>query len=155
MPVVTFLTGLGIHEATILDYGAGKGGFGEEVRRLYPDRFDVTDYEPSVKGKDVLQPFVYVAVVCTHVLEHIEPHLLDGTLDEIRNRAYAVIYIEVPHGPAGKNLADGRNAHLIQEPPEWWLDRLTKAFAPWVCMQRLGANPLNTQYIFMPEWLVS
>jgi hypothetical protein len=23
-----------------------------------------------------------------------------------------------------KTLADGRNAHLIQEPPEWWLPKI-------------------------------
>ena len=31
-------------------------------------------------------------------------------------------------GPAGKVLSDGRNAHLIQQPSSWWLEKLVKYF---------------------------
>ena len=31
-------------------------------------------------------------------------------------------------GPAGKVLSDGRNAHLIQEPTSWWLEKFIKYF---------------------------
>ena len=31
-------------------------------------------------------------------------------------------------GPAGKVLADGRNAHLIQKPSSWWLEKIIKHF---------------------------
>jgi hypothetical protein len=31
-------------------------------------------------------------------------------------------------GPAAKILADGRNAHLIQRPSSWWLQRLSTRF---------------------------
>jgi len=31
-------------------------------------------------------------------------------------------------GPAVKVLSDGRNAHLIQQPPAWWLPRILERF---------------------------
>jgi hypothetical protein len=31
-------------------------------------------------------------------------------------------------GPAVKVLADGRNAHLIQKPSSWWLEKLIQHF---------------------------
>jgi hypothetical protein len=31
-------------------------------------------------------------------------------------------------GPALKTLPDGRNAHLIQEPVEWWLPKIMQRF---------------------------
>jgi len=31
-------------------------------------------------------------------------------------------------GPAVKVLADGRNAHLIQQPPAWWLPKFMSRF---------------------------
>ena len=31
-------------------------------------------------------------------------------------------------GPAGKVLSDGRNAHLIQKPTSWWLEKFIKYF---------------------------
>jgi hypothetical protein len=32
-----------------------------------------------------------------------------------------VLFLSVHTGSAAKTLSDGRNAHLIQRPPEWWL----------------------------------
>jgi hypothetical protein len=31
-------------------------------------------------------------------------------------------------GPAKKILPDGRNAHLIQQPPSWWLPKFMERF---------------------------
>jgi len=31
-------------------------------------------------------------------------------------------------GPAAKVLSDGRNAHLIQKPSSWWLEKFIKYF---------------------------
>ena len=31
-------------------------------------------------------------------------------------------------GPAGKTLSDGRNAHLIQKPSSWWLEKIVRYF---------------------------
>jgi hypothetical protein len=39
-----------------------------------------------------------------------------------------VAFITIHTGPAMKHLPDGRNAHLTQEPIEWWLPKLTDRF---------------------------
>ena len=31
--------------------------------------------------------------------------------------------------PAGKNLADGRNAHILLAPPEWWVAKISQHFS--------------------------
>jgi hypothetical protein len=35
----------------------------------------------------------------------------------------------IANRPAKKLLPDGRNAHLIQQPRDWWLPRLAQRFA--------------------------
>ena len=37
-------------------------------------------------------------------------------------------FFTIHTGPAGKVLADGRNAHLIQQPSSWWLPKLCERF---------------------------
>jgi hypothetical protein len=63
-------------------------------------------------------------VACIDVLEHIEPECLDNVLDHIASLTEAVAFLSIHTGPALKKLPDGRNAHLIQEPAEWWLPKL-------------------------------
>lgn len=64
-------------------------------------------------------------VVCLDVLEHIEPEFLDGVLEHIRDLAIKCAFFAVSTVPSSRTLGDGRNAHLIIEPKEWWLKVLT------------------------------
>jgi 2-polyprenyl-3-methyl-5-hydroxy-6-metoxy-1,4-benzoquinol methylase len=59
-------------------------------------------------------------VACTDVLEHIEPDCLDDVLKDIRRCTKKVAFLLIATRPAIKVLADGRNAHLIQQPYTWW-----------------------------------
>lgn len=143
-PVLHELALLGIKTGTVLDYGAGTGAFGKRIDEYSQGRIHVVNYEPGVAEWSVLEAGPYDAVVCTHVLEHIEPPLLAGTLDEIRERARFLIYIEVPHGPAMKILPDGRDAHLTQQGPAWWYELLCLRLWPFkIEERRIG----NTQFI--------
>lgn len=67
-------------------------------------------------------------VTCIDVLEHIEPELLENVLDHLEEMTEMVLFASVHTGPAGKTLSDGRNAHLIQESPEWWLPKIMERF---------------------------
>ena len=71
-------------------------------------------------------PCVFVA--CIDVLEHIEPALLDNVLDDLQRVTVGVGVYTVHTGAALKVLSDGRNAHLIQKPPAWWLPKLLDRF---------------------------
>ena len=103
---------------SVLDYGAGKGNFAQAYPHLM-----VEQYDPAIPGLDS-PPEPHDFVICLDVLEHIEPDLLDNVLDDIQRCAKKAVFLTVNMVPAGKFLPDGRNAHLIQKPPEWWLPRL-------------------------------
>lgn len=106
---------------SVLDYGAGKG----YLAKALP--FPIWEYDPAVPGKDAL-PRAADLVVCTDVLEHIEPDKLVFVLDDLRRVVASVGYFVIHTGPAQKTLADGRNAHLIQQGEAWWRAQLAAFF---------------------------
>lgn len=106
---------------TVLDYGCGKGTF----KRAAPDWMTVYEYDPAVEGKET--PFPAELVVCTDVLEHIEPEYLDSVLANIRELGERALFV-ISLSRSNKTLPDGRNAHLIIQPKDWWLDRIKEHF---------------------------
>lgn len=105
----------------ILDYGCGKG----LLARGLP--FPIWEYDPAITGKDN-PPRPADLVVCTDVLEHIEPELLDNVLQDIARCTLKTAYLIISTRAAVKTLADGRNAHLIQKGADWWKQRLARYF---------------------------
>ena len=112
----------------LLDYGAGKGRLGKELARLLGAACPpVRHYEPAVP-EWALAPEPADMVACIDVLEHIEPDCLEGVLQDLARVTARVGLFTIHTGPAVKTLPDGRNAHLIQEPVEWWLPLLFQHF---------------------------
>lgn len=70
-------------------------------------------------------------VACCDVLEHVEPDLLTNVLIDIREYADKAVYLVISTRLAAKVLADGRNAHLIVKPLDWWQEVLTQHFPFW------------------------
>lgn len=111
---------------TVLDYGCGKGMlqrtlFGDATE--WPHPFTLFEYDPAIPAKmDGRRQCQFV--VCTDVLEHIEPELLPSVLDDLRALSLNMAFLTVATRPAKKILPDGRNAHLIQQPAKWWLPQL-------------------------------
>jgi cyclopropane fatty-acyl-phospholipid synthase-like methyltransferase len=105
----------------VLDYGCGKGYLAKEIP------FPIWEYDPAIPGKDAT-PRAADLVACLDVLEHIEPELLDFVLDDIRRCVKQIGYFVIHTGPSSKTLADGRNAHLIQQTATWWGERLQQFF---------------------------
>jgi cyclopropane fatty-acyl-phospholipid synthase-like methyltransferase len=110
-----------IGTTSILDYGCGKGYLAKAIP------FPIWEYDPAVPGKEEC-PRPADLVVSTDVLEHIEPDRLAYVLDDLRRVTRKVAYLVIHTGPAQKTLADGRNAHLIQQGAKWWTKRLSKFF---------------------------
>jgi len=102
----------------ILDYGCGKGYLGRALSHML-----IKEYDPAVDGKDD-PPEPANLVVCLDVLEHIEPDCLDTVLDDLQRCTKAGIFMTVATRLAVKFLADGRNAHLIVQPSQWWLPKI-------------------------------
>lgn len=111
----------------LLDYGAGKGRLADEMRKILGRSFGVRFYDPAIpKWARSPKPCEFVA--CVDVLEHIEPVFLDSVLDDLRRVTARIGFFTVHTGPAIKILSDGRNAHLIQRPYDWWLPKLIERF---------------------------
>lgn len=102
---------------SILDYGCGRGTLKAAVG------LPVAEYDPGVAGKDGL-PAPADLVVATDVLEHVEPDRLDDVLAHLERLAGKGAYLVIALKPARETLPDGRNAHLIVEPADWWLRAL-------------------------------
>jgi 2-polyprenyl-3-methyl-5-hydroxy-6-metoxy-1,4-benzoquinol methylase len=105
----------------VLDYGCGKG----MLAKALP--FPIWEYDPAVPGKTE-SPRPADIVVCTDVLEHIEPELLLGVISDLKRVTRKVGYFVIHTGPSSKVLADGRNAHLLQRDRKWWKAKLTAHF---------------------------
>lgn len=104
---------------TILDFGCGKGNLIETLKVQFPDK-TITGYDPANSEFDYsIDDKVYDLIYSTDVLEHIEPEFIDQTLEYLSTKS-KYIYHLIALSPAKLILADGRNAHLIQETPEWW-----------------------------------
>jgi 2-polyprenyl-3-methyl-5-hydroxy-6-metoxy-1,4-benzoquinol methylase len=105
----------------VLDYGCGKGTLGANLP------FPIQQYDPALPEYDA-PPVQADLVVCIDVLEHIEPECLADVLNDLQRVTRHVLFLTVHTAPAVKTLSDGRNAHLIIEPVEWWLPRLMDRF---------------------------
>lgn len=109
---------------SILDYGCGKQTLLETLRLPY-----ARGYDPCVPGLE-LEPQAAEFVICTDVLEHIEPDCLEEVLDHLKTLTKRVLFVAISLREAKKTLPDGRNTHLIVRPARWWLSKLLERFEP-------------------------
>ena len=107
---------------TVLDYGCGQGALRKALG------MDIAEYDPAISGRDNL-PSPADLVVCTDVLEHVEPELLSNVLDHLRLLTRRFLFAAVSTRPAVKVLEDGRNAHLIVQSAAAWQPLLAVRFA--------------------------
>ena len=118
----------------ILDYGCGKGQqysvhkVHEAWGGLKPHCFDV-----GVPAFSEDPTGYFDGVICTDVMEHIDPADVDTILDDIfgflRPRddggtSFAFFFISC-RAAKSKTLPDGRNVHLCIRDPDWWEKRLS------------------------------
>ena len=111
----------------LLDYGAGKGRLGIALKQNLKRPLAIRHYDPAIPEWSA-PPAPCGFVACIDVLEHIEPLLLDNVLNDLQRVTADVGVFTVHTGPAVKVLPDGRNAHLIQQPPAWWLPKFLERF---------------------------
>lgn len=111
---------------SLIDFGCGKGGLIQCVKELHPDISNVQGYDPGHPEFEKLPEITFDALVSTDALEHVEPQYIDQTLQVINRLFSKICFLRIACRPAKKLLPDGRNAHLIIESPEWWLEKIKK-----------------------------
>lgn len=104
---------------SVVDFGCGKNTLCYSLTKA---GLGATGYDPGIPGLDKM-PVAADLVVCTDVLEHIEPEHLDATMQELIKLAKKRLFVAVSTRPAGRILPSGRNAHLIVESGDWWRDK--------------------------------
>lgn len=114
---------------TVLDYGCGKGTIAKSLRGV-----TVYQYDPAIK-EHASEPKPADVVVCTDVLEHIEPELLDNVLKHILGLTKKVAFFNISTRLDGeKLLSDGTNPHRIIWPgPQWRLTLEVAGFHIIMC----------------------
>jgi hypothetical protein len=138
-----------IHEfgiKTLLDYGCGQGTLWKGLVDSYGEWKEpplYTGYDPCVKGREALPLGVFDLVVCTDVLEHIEPEYLDNVLHHINMLTGRVLFLNIALLEAKTLLPDGRNAHRIVESSKWWREKLSYFFptSDWIWKEAHNDKP--------------
>lgn len=114
---------------TILDYGSASGKTMNAVRENMWLPPTVTDfrYDPFVPEFSA-EPSPADFVICTDVLEHVEPNCTKAVLDHIQSLTKRMVFFSISMVPARKVLSDGRNAHINLRDTEFWLKEIKKRF---------------------------
>lgn len=110
----------------LLDYGCGQGALCRALRDLAPG-LALREYDPAIAGKEQ-PPAPAEFVVCTDVIEHVEPDCLASVLDDLQRVSRKWLFAVVSTRPAKKLLEDGRNAHLIVQPESFWRPQFVARF---------------------------
>jgi hypothetical protein len=122
---------------TVLDYGCGENRLADSLKT----EFRISGYDPGIPDRAKM-PKPCDLVVCTDVLEHVEPSKLDAVLDHIWRLCGAVAYFVIDVKPANAILPDGRNAHLSLHEPAWWRAKL-EAIGWKIVTQEGGGKSMN------------
>lgn len=110
---------------SVLDYGCGKGTLAAHARRVSPLSF--ANYDPAIPAF-AAEPAPADLVVCTDVLEHIEPLCLADVLDHLASLTVKGFYFQIACREAKRILGDGRNAHLLVRDPMFWFENVRQRF---------------------------
>ncbi len=112
-----------VHACSVIDYGCGKGGAGWAMK-YYCERENVSwrSYDPAFHEE--LPQIPADLVICTHVLEHVEPDHFSNTVHNLIALTNKALFIRVADNsretaPDGEELKRRRGL-LIQESCEGW-----------------------------------
>ena len=108
---------------SILDYGCGKGSIYKALWR-YVDVIHC--YDPAVT-KYCYGRVLSDIVVCTDVMEHVEPQFTTIVLADLKKLCGKVLFVNVSTGISDKAIDECRNAHANIQPASYWLSAFKKA----------------------------
>lgn len=118
--------------ATILDYGCGESTLRKRLHKLRVSQL-VHEWDPAIPQRNRRMPYPADLVVCTDVLEHVEPEKLDNSLRHLYALTRIGCYLAIATRPAKQLMPDGSNAHRTIEGADWWISRVGSL--PWTTIR--------------------
>lgn len=113
---------------SILDFGCAKGRLVEQLKQDFSSIQTIDGYDPGVPEFNTIPQSQYDCLISNDVIEHFEPEFLDQSLRHMNSLFTQSAWLIIACYPAKKKLPDGRNAHLIIEPPSWWAVKVAECF---------------------------
>ena len=121
--------------SSFLDHGTGKGGLVQILENTFKERLDVAGFDPAVEEYRKKPDKKYDIVTSIDVLEHIGIKEIDKTLEDIHRLTDKCFFFCIDLVPASKKIKDGRNAHFLIAPSEWWLQKIKQHFDVITCVE--------------------
>jgi len=110
---------------SLLDYGCGSGNLGKSINDVFKC-VDVTNYDPFMEQYSQEPEGKFDIVTCFDVMEHIEIQCVLNTIKHIASKAKYMVLFSICCTDALKTLPDGRNAHITQKSPRWWMGQISQ-----------------------------
>ena len=130
---------------SILDHGTGKGGLIQAINQHEELNIIAEGYDPCVTEFASMPSSKFNVVTSIDVLEHIGIDYISSTLSEIANLTENFFFFCIDLIPASKRLKDGRNAHTLIAPSDWWLQQIKNKFKIINCIE-VGIMPDRSSY---------
>jgi hypothetical protein len=115
----------------LLDYGSGKG-YQYLEKRIHDQWGGLLPYcyDPGVLQIGNKPDGTFGGVICTDVMEHIDPDDVDMILADIFGSLHQTgpvfAYFHISTRLAGKVFDNGENVHLTVQPSSWWDVKLNR-----------------------------
>ena len=113
---------------SLLDHGTGQGGLISTLTQDKSLKINAQGYDPGVPAFSKIPRSKYDIVTSIDVLEHIGKPFIHSTLQEIANMTEKFFFFCIDLLPASKKMTDGRNAHFLIAPTEWWIHQIKNEF---------------------------
>lgn len=120
---------------SILDHGTGQGGLVEVLNADKQLMLDVRGYDPGVSKFSEKPTSPFDIVTSVDVLEHIGREYIESTLIEINELTRKFFFFCIDLIPASKRVKDGRNAHFLIAPSDWWMQQIKSKFKIVTCIE--------------------
>lgn len=130
---------------SLVDWGCANGNLLNRVEQDFPSIQELGGYDPGNPDYNVVPAGTYDCLVSCDVIEHFEPEQLDKSLKLMQSKFQRAAFLIIACYPAKKRLPDGRNAHLIIENADWWMEKVKQQFDQcrivWSESVNFTANP--------------
>lgn len=130
---------------SLLDHGTGQGGLVDTLTQEKSLQLNVRGYDPGVPIFSKKPTSKYDIVTSIDVLEHIGKPFIHSTLQDISSITNKFFFFCIDLLPASKKTSDGRNAHFLIAPTEWWINQIKNEFKI-ITFVEVGEMPDGTDY---------